>query len=73
MQKTNQNTVGKIIKDAINKKGIKNELICRKLGIRHEEFLHCLEGKKEFDAAQFLSVCIFLGLNIDDFKELYRN
>lgn len=58
-----------VIKNALVKKGVACEYICKKLGIKLNNFLLCLDGKRTFSASEFLSLCVYLNLNLEDFKE----
>ncbi len=57
-----------IIKDALDKKGLKYEFVCKKLGIEPTHFLKCLNGEVKLTSAEFISMCIYLRLHLKDFK-----
>ena len=58
-----------IIKQVLFNRGLKYEFVCKKLGIAINDFIDCMSGKRTFNAAEFLAVCLFLNLSLDDFKE----
>ena len=58
-----------VIKKALFKKGLKDKDVCKTLGINFDNFLNCMNGKQKFNAAEFLSLCLYLNLNLEDFKE----
>ena len=57
-----------IIKDTLHKKRLKYETICSKLGISKIYFNECMDGKNKLSAPEFISLCVFLGLKVKDFK-----
>ena len=65
------NRIKKIIKNKILEKNLEEKFIYEKLGITKKDYLNEFYGNSELSSAQFLCVCIFLGLNIDDFKECF--
>lgn len=63
--------VRSIIKDTLEVKGLDYKEICKKLEINQTRFTNCMAGISKLNAAEFISVCVFLGLNLEDFKESY--
>lgn len=67
----NQKTAQKLIKKTLLQRGIDYSLICKKLNIEQSHFLNCMNEKSSLNAAEFLSLCSFLELGLDDFKKAY--
>ena len=57
-----------IIKDALQKRGLNYEAVCKKLGLSKYCFSMCMNGKKKLKTPEFLSLCVFLGLKVKDFR-----
>lgn len=55
------------IKDVILKNKIEENFICTKLKINRKNFSKCLNGERKFRADEFISICLFLNLNLNDF------
>lgn len=66
-----QKTAQGLIKHTLSKRGINYSQICKKLNIEQTHFLNCMNEKSNLNAAEFLSACCFLSLNLDDFKKVY--
>lgn len=58
-----------VIKQVLFKRGLKYEFVCKNLGFVINDFSACMAGKKKLNAAQFIALCVFLNLSLEDFKE----
>lgn len=58
-----------IIKEALDKKGLEYESVCKKLGIEPTHFQKCLNGEVKLTSPEFISMCVYLKLHLDDFKK----
>ena len=58
-----------VIKQVLFKRGLKYEFVCKNLGFAINDFSACMAGKKKLNAAQFIALCVFLNLSLEDFKE----
>lgn len=56
------------IKDIIKERGLQYKFVCEKLGLEQVKFSQCMNGKRKFQVGEFLAVCKFLGLNLNDFE-----
>ena len=61
--------VENIIKDTLQKRGINHDEMCMKLGIKKINFVKSMTGKRKLKSSEFISICIFLNLNAEDFKK----
>ncbi len=60
--------IASIVKNKLEKTGLEYKTVSQNLGISQNRFSSCIEGQGKFNAVEFLSVCLFLNLNFDDFK-----
>lgn len=65
-------TAENVIKQVLFKKGMDYEYVCKNLGITLGDFIDCMKGKRKLNAAEFLAICIFLNLSLDDFRECVK-
>ena len=65
---TNNKIVETVIKDTLQKRGLDYEHICKELGIPKFSFSQCMKGKRRLNAGEFISLCTFLNLTVEDFK-----
>ena len=56
------------IKDIIKERGLQYKFVCEKLGLEQVKFSQCMNGKRKLQVGEFLAVCKFLGLNLNDFE-----
>lgn len=56
------------IKDIIKERGLQYKFVCEKLGLEQVKFSQCMNGKRKLQVGEFLAVCRFLGLNLNDFE-----
>ena len=61
-----------VVKRALFKKGLKEEFVCKKLGIALNDFSAFMLGKRKLNSAEFIAICVFLNLSLEDFKECYK-
>ena len=57
-----------VIKDTLHKRKLNYEAICAKLGISKYYFNKCMDGKSKLKTPEFISLCVFLGLKVEDFR-----
>lgn len=67
---TTQSNVEIFIKKVLKDRKISTKQLTKKLGINEKDFVAVLEGKRNLKAAEFISLCLFLKINIKDLKEL---
>ncbi len=67
---TTQSNVEIFIKKVLKDKKINTKQLTRKLRINEKDFMAVLEGKRNLKATEFISICLFLKINIKDLKEL---
>ena len=60
-----------IIKDTLQKRGLKYDSLCNLLGLKKNNFYKCMSGAKKLNTLEFLCVCAYLNLKVEDFKECY--
>ncbi len=64
-----RNCAENVIKQILFKRGLKYDFICKNLGFTLGDFSACMSGKKKLNAAEFIALCVFLNLSLEDFKE----
>jgi len=62
-------SVKKVIKDNLKKRHIGFSEISKSLNIKEVDFKNSLFGKRKFKSSEFIAICLYLGLNLEDFKE----
>ena len=67
---TTQSNVEIFIKKVLKDRKISTKQLTRKLRINEKDFMAVLEGKRNLKATEFISICLFLKINIKDLKEL---
>ena len=65
---TNYVKVEALIKDTLQKRGVDYRDMCKKLGMKKKNFDSLISGKRKMKSSEFLSICIFLNLKAEDFK-----
>ncbi len=58
-----------VIKNHIERNGIKQKFVADKIGISPELLRRSLEGERKIPADEFLKICWVLSLDLSDFKQ----
>ena len=63
-----EKNVENIILEAIQSKGLMQKFVSEKTNISETNLSLSLKGKRNFKSTEFIRLCLFLGLTLDDFK-----
>lgn len=61
-------SIAEVISKRIEEKGMLCKAVAEKSGIDPKIFSLCMTGRRRFLAAEFVSVCHVLGLEMSDFR-----
>lgn len=57
------------IKEIIKERGLQQKYVYEKIKLSPEQFSLCMREKRKFKTIEFLALCSFLGLSVQDFEE----
>ena len=55
--------------ERLDKSGFDKRFICEKTGIDKNDLFLLMENERKLKTDEFVSLCVFLGLNISDFDK----
>lgn len=61
-------TIESIILESIKAKGFRQNFVAQKINISEHSLSLALNGKRAFKSIEFINLCLFLGLTLQDFE-----
>lgn len=56
-----------VINEVMHERGTNLSTLCKVLDLRKNEVEKCMSGKKKLNTLEFLSICAYLDLKVEDF------